>query len=98
MKKFQRARALNELIALCEGRQWSVYPEKYEAGSDFITIAFKHEGVSGTAYVSMFNGRFFGTLENGERFSSDHDTHDEEPWFNALLDAVYIPLPQATIL
>jgi hypothetical protein len=90
MKVFKGFRNREEFEAECKKRCWPFDARQHDKkGSDFVDVAFTHDGVYGTALVSMFNGRFFGKLEDGTEFSSDKTTHEGEPWFQALLEAVY---------
>ena len=91
MKTFTRHRTLKELRTEIKRRGWKLDTEKFNEGSDYIDIIFKVGRVSGKMLVSMINGRFFGSTDRGTTFSSDSVEHDREPWFKALLEAVYIP-------
>lgn len=92
-KTFTRKRTYDEFAAECEQRGWSRDASKHDdpaIGSDYVSVAFTAQGREGTMLVNMFNGKFFGDLADGTHFNSDTTTHDEEPWFQELLEAVYV--------
>lgn len=93
MRKFTRHRTLEELRATCAQKKWKLETKAFRAGSDFVSFLFRIKTLStpvtGIALVSMFNGRFFGTLDSGEDFSSDNTEHENKRWFQILLDTVY---------
>lgn len=91
MRKFKTFRRRDELEAECKRRSWPFNANLYdEQGHDHVSIAFVHDGIYGTALVSLFNGRFFGELEDGTRFDSSKTDHEHEAWFQDLLEAVYV--------
>ncbi len=91
MKKYTRFRNADELREACAALGWSLETGKYDEGSDHVVIKFTHEGIRGEAFVSMFNGRFFGRLDDDlVPFSSDDGKMEGQPWFEALLETVYL--------
>ena len=90
MKTYDRCKTSDEIKAACQAAGYRIDTSKYEAGSDFINFDFHFEGVKRVVVYNTCNGRFFGELDNGEMFNSDSDQHDNEPWFIALLDFVYV--------
>ncbi|MFL7904707.1 hypothetical protein ACJ41P_26505 [Azospirillum argentinense] len=92
MKKFAIHRPLRELKPLCEARGIQLDTTRHDRDfSDFVTLS----GVFGNQNVqllySVFNGTFFGETASGERFS-ETSSLDGEPWFDALLDLLYVPM------
>lgn len=90
MRKFARHRRLNELKQLCAERGFMLDTTKHDRDhSDFVTLG----GVIGNRHVmflySVFNGTFFGETADGVRFSETSPL-DGEPWFDALLDLLYV--------
>ncbi len=91
MRKFTRHRTREQLEAECRRRCWPFNAVLHDTrGHDHVSMAFVHGNVYGTAVVNVFNGLFFGELEDGTAFHSSKTTHENEPWFQALLEAVYL--------
>lgn len=98
MKKFKTHRSLKEIKAACKENDFEFSDEKYKQGSDHVSFTFKHESTEAFVLFNTFNGRAFGTINKGTKnegwFSTDSDTHESEPWFNALSDFIYVPLDE----
>lgn len=90
MKTFERSKTIKELRASCLAAGWRLNTEKYEAGSDFVSFRGVFAGETANVLFSGFNGRFFGQTESGKKFNSDSADFDGEPWFDALLNFVYV--------
>lgn len=91
MRKFKGFRHRDAFEAECKRRCLPFDATLHDkAFHDHVSIAFTHQGVYGTALVNMFHGLFFGTLEDGTKFSSGSDQYEDQPWFQALLEAVYV--------
>jgi hypothetical protein len=93
MRTFTRKKTYDELAAECERRGWAFHSKRHDdpkIGSDFVTVEFFAKDRAGTMLVSMFNGKFFGDLADGTHFNSDESTLDAAPWFQELLEAVYV--------
>jgi hypothetical protein len=86
MKKFAGNKSRDQVKAQCEALGLEFDDAKYERGSDFTTI----RGGGAEVIWSSFNGRFFGTTDEGVEFSSDDTQHDDQPWFQLLLAFFYI--------
>lgn len=90
MKKFAGNKTRDQVKAQCEALGLEFDDTKYEQeGSDYTVI----RGGGAEVLWSSWNGRFFGTTDTGVEFSSDNDTHEGEPWFQALLSFFYIDKP-----
>ena len=90
MKVFKGFRTREQIEAECKNLCWLFDATKHDKdGSDYVSVGFAKNGVFGNALVSVFNGRFFGTLEDGTEFTSDNAIHENEPWFQALMEVVY---------
>ena len=85
MKKYKRNATVEEFLQSCKERGWETDQTKLAAGGDHILFTFSHEGRSGSCLFNVVNGRFFGSSEMMD-FTSDESTHDDEPWFQELLD------------
>jgi len=95
MKKFSRHRTLDELKSLCAERGLKLNTDRYDhAGSDYVLVSGLFAGEAAEVLCSTFNGRFFGALADGRKFTED-DAHDGQPWFDAILDLVYVFAPEA---
>lgn len=92
---FSRQRTLVELRKACAKRGFLLDADRYEQGSDYVSITFDTHDQRGHILVSMFNGRFFGDTVSGIHISSDKTEHDTEAWFQDLLLTVYVPNKQA---
>jgi len=90
MKTFERGKTIKELQASCVAAGWSLNTDKYKAGSDFVSFQGIFAGETANVLYSSFNGRFFGQTKNGTWFNSDSGDLDQEPWFDALLNFLYV--------
>lgn len=93
MKQFAGIKTVDQLKAECKKRGWEIDTKQHDGGSDHIKFQFEHQGVKTTVFYSAFNGRFFGTTADECAFTSDDAKLDGTPWFDALLDFVYIAEP-----
>jgi len=87
MKTYQRKRTLEEFKAICKKNGWTFDDSQLDSGSDHVSFTFKVGRTTGTALWSTVNGRFFGKIKSGVRFSSDDTFCEGTKWFQALLDA-----------
>lgn len=91
--QFARHRTSTEVVELARQKGYRFSTEKYNLGSDYITVELP--GPSGelvAVLYSVVNGRFFHVARGaGISFGSDKTEHDGEPWFNAMLDFFYVP-------
>jgi len=91
MKKYSRHRSLKELRAECKRRGWKINDDRYQNfGSDFVTIIFRCGRVTGQVLFSTVNGGFFGKTRSGVEVNSDVTTHEQTPFFRALLSCCYV--------
>ena len=95
MKKFNGNKSIEEVADQCKERNLDFDQSKYDAGSDYVRFAFAHGDTSMHVMLNGFDGRFFGATTSGQDFNSDDSTLDGTPWFDALLDFVYVSEPQA---
>ena len=94
--QFARHRSYDELKKTCARRHWSFHDERFRtAGADHVSFSFGGIGAEGQCFYNTFNGRFFGTLTSGEEFHSDDTRNDDQPWFRALMNVVYVPVAKA---
>lgn len=85
MKKFARHKTLDEIRKQCQEHGVPLNTRLYdERGYDTVFVGIGPD--SGFAIYNTFNGRFFGRTPDGVEFTSDEDTHDSEPWMQALLN------------
>lgn len=86
MKTFKGVRKLTDIMETCVKNGWMWDSRKMEAGeSDYIKITFDE----GFILLSSFNGKFFGELKAGGKIDSNATTHESQPWFRKLLEAIY---------
>lgn len=90
MKTFTRHRSLEELKDYCKEKGWKLNTTRFEAGDDSVSFKWKVGKVSGLAVFNTFNGKIIGQTKDGVMFSSDNTTHENEPWFSAMLEAAYV--------
>lgn len=90
MKTFSRVRNLSEVEAAVRQRGWKWDSYRHDVeGMDHIRIDFRVGETEGMVLYASFNGKFLGQLSDKTPFSSDNTKHDNEPWFQALLETFY---------
>ena len=98
MKKFASHRPYKDIKTACKKEGFAIRTKKYKQGSDYIGFDFKHESTVVDVLYSTFNGSAFGFKSKGtpqeEWFSTDSEEHEDEPWFIALLDFIYVPVEE----
>ena len=95
MKTFQRHRTLDELKALCAEKSLTLNTDRYDRdGSDYVLVSGGFAGQTADVLYCTVNGRFFGTLAGGRKFTETAPC-DGQAWFDAILDLVYVPGPEA---
>ncbi len=103
MQTFARHKTLAEIKTACEVSGFPINTQKYDhAGSDFITVGFEFKGAVHEVTYNTCNGRFFGKLVLIDKLSccgklyTEMSTYlDNEDWYQALLDFLYVLLPDA---
>jgi hypothetical protein len=92
-EKFARHRSVEEVVDLARQKGIRVNVERYNLGSDFITVELPgRDGKPIPVMYNVFNGRFFsGSREPFSYFASDRTDHDGQPWFDAMLEFFYVP-------
>jgi len=91
MQKFKRQKTHDEIVAACKAGTYELDTSNYdEKGSDWITIGGQFGDKLASILYSSWNGKFFGKTEDGIDFNSDSDTHENEPWFQEMLNFFYI--------
>jgi len=91
LRKFQDFKTVDELKALCKEKGFFIDTQEYEAGGDWITIVFETENEAYQFIYSSFNGRFIGRLNDGTMFHEQSTEFEDQDWYNAILDFLYIP-------
>lgn len=96
MKTFARHRTLDEITALCEERGFPIDTHAYENhASDWVRLHFAHDGQGWEILYCPFNGRFLGRHGPANAiFTESSAKLDSEPWYQALLDFLYISKPE----
>ncbi len=95
MKTFHRHRDIDEIRLLCRDLGIPLNDRLYRtAGWDTVVVGCHAHQMRepGAAYViyNTFNGTFFGKTAKGEEFDSSSTTHEDEPWFQQLLELFYV--------
>ena len=93
MMTFARHRRLDELKQLCAERGITLNTDRHDnlrIASDFVTLSGQFADRKLTVIYSVFNGNFHGRTEDGLTFTHG-SLHDDEPWFAALLNLVFVP-------
>lgn len=85
---FSRVRSLDEIRRLCAEQNVPLDDTRYKRFADAHVLV--GDKTRGYALFNTFNGRFFGKTPDGVSYSSDSDTHENEPWFQALLNFFYV--------
>lgn len=85
MRTSKRHKTLAEIKAQCKAQGLEFHDKAYKAGSDCITV----RGGGGHATFNTVTGWFCGTTDRGVSFDSHNTHHENEPWFQALLDFFY---------
>ncbi|MDG3444509.1 hypothetical protein [Nitrospirillum amazonense] len=98
MQKFARHRSITEIQDACTERKWEFSREKYDReGSDYISFLFQDGEAMLEVVYNTFNGNFLAearTLTDGlpiDRLITGRDPFDGRPWFDALLNFLYVP-------
>jgi len=85
---FSGVRSLTEIKQLCAEQNVPLDDTRHKRfADDHVLVGDK---TSGYALFNTFNGRFFGKTPEGVSYSSDSDTHENEAWFQALLNFFYV--------
>lgn len=95
MKTFSGVKSVEQIKAQCAEHDLSIDTSKFDAGNDYVKFDFIHADTSMEVMFNGFNGRFFGTTDGGQKFTSNDANLDGTPWFDALLDFVYVSKQQA---
>lgn len=95
MTVFARHRTLQELRAVCSELGLPLQDAKYRAGTSTTVVVGRHGRQGwrpGAAYVvyDPGNGTFFGITGQGIAFDSASSEHEQEPWFQQLLQLFYV--------
>jgi hypothetical protein len=90
VKKFARHKTFEEVVRACHQQEVYCDTAAHERGGDTICVgAPARTPGCGWVVYSTFNGRFFGSTPYGVHIDSDSQTHDGEPWMQALLKFFY---------
>lgn len=85
---FSGVRSLDEIRKICAEQNVPLDDTRYKRfADDHVLVGNK---ASGYALFNTFNGRFFGKTDTGVSYSSDSDAHENESWFQALLNFFYV--------
>lgn len=91
MKKFAGNKPLDVIKAQCEAQGVHFNEFLFLAGSDYVVLtSIKGDNDSGQVLYNTCSGLFFGTTPDGVQFDSAETTHENEPWFQALLSFFYV--------
>ena len=91
MEQFAGCKNHEEIKAACYEAGFVIDTEKYDHGSDWVTISGVFDGEVHRFIYSSFNGRFIGQLEDGTTYSERSSDLDGTGWYDAILDFLYIP-------
>lgn len=100
MKTFHRFRTASELRTLCRDLGIRFDDSRHRNdGADTVVvggpICRDKEGACWVIY-NVYNGTFFGRTDKGVEFSSSSTLHEDEPWFQQLLEFFYVERTAAT--
>lgn len=92
-KTYLRGKTVDELRDACAGAGLRLDSLAYDnRGSDWVTVEFTHAGQPFEVIYSSFNGNFLGKLPGSNAIFSERSTDlDGEPWYQALMDFLYVP-------
>jgi len=92
MKKYAGAKTHEQIKAACYEAGFDIDTEKYDHGSDWVTITGTFDGHARTFIYSSFNGRFICQISEDETYSERSTDLDGTGWYDAILDFLYIPV------
>lgn len=76
-------KSYDQIKAQCKQLGLTLRDTLYRDGSsNFVVI----EGGDARVHYCTSNGHFFGFTDQDVKFDSDNTVHDQEPWFQQLLD------------
>lgn len=98
MRTFARHRNIAEIRTLCRDLGVALNDRKYRVdGWDTVVVGCHAHQMRdpGAAYViyNTFNGTFFGRTADGIEFDSSDTKHENERWFQQLLEFFYVEKP-----
>ncbi len=90
MKKYARSKTPEELAAACAKAGAIIDTTEYDKGGDWITIAGNFADQYRRFIVSTFNGNFICKM--GDEMVTERSTqYDNEDWYAAIMDLIYVP-------
>lgn len=90
-KQYSGVRPLHRIEMECYKNGWDFDRSRYDAGSDYVTFEFRHGKKKVVVVYSSFNGKFI--VKQGKKMITESSTDmDGTPWYDALLDFIYLPL------
>lgn len=101
MKQFGGVRPIVEIERNLKGYGFIKDTYSYDQGGDFIDFLFGE--INGKdipqLLIDPFSGRFLARVE-GFPLTVTHTSGglDSEPWYSALLDAIYVPITQPEVV
>jgi hypothetical protein len=87
MKQFIRHKTKAEIVTACSNAGYDLADSAYEQGSDYVQIAFRHQGACLPTLYNTFNGTFRVMLEE-VAFTESSDS--DAAWYEALLSFLYV--------
>lgn len=100
MKMYKGNKPLEDIQKQVEANGWPWNQEKYDQGGDWITFGFVHNDERFEIVLNSFNGKFMVQIddgvgkEHGRIVTESDDDMDGVPWYDALLDFIYLPLEE----
>jgi len=92
MAQFARNKTQEEIREACREAGFPLDTSGYDRGSDYVKITFSHDGKTFDVLYSSFNGRFIGSSPGSDAVFSESNTElDPVPWYQALLNFLYVP-------
>lgn len=89
MKKYARSKTPDELAAACKKAGIAMNTERYDAGSDWITLSGKFDDRELELITSTFNGNFIAKVGD-DLVTERHDHLDNQGWYVAIMDLLYV--------
>lgn len=91
MKTFAGNKSFAQIERQCKDAGIQFDSTDYDKGGDYVVIRTRaNDDRSGHVLYNTTNGNFFGETPEGVKFNSKLTTHEDQPWFQQLLQFFYV--------